>query len=186
MTASQVMDMLAAERTNNAIAIASEVDRQMAVFLAAQAPPSAVVPPPFDSGVQPLAAVPTPLTPGQRPGAVEHTPFNQGLPPPRASATASTPVRAAAVEIEEDADDEAEREEDAEEREDGPVGNGTFSREAAPSTNALNPALLAASSAASTKRDARPPPASFYQDRIAPPEGMGLIGDSQLDFASEY
>jgi hypothetical protein len=181
MTAAQVMDMLAAERTNNAATISAEVDRQMAAFLASQAPPSAVVPPPL-SGDQPVAVVPTPLTPGQRPGAAAHTPFSQGLQP---RATASTPVRAT-VALEADEEDEAEKEEDAEEREEGPVGNGTFSREAASTTNALNPALLAASSAASTKRDARPPPASFYQDRIAPPEGMGLIGDSQLDFASEY
>jgi hypothetical protein len=183
MSATQVMDLLAAERTNNAAAISAEVDRQMAVVLAAQAPPSAVVPPPFTG--EHVAGVHPSLSPGPRPGAVEHTSSSQGLLP---RASASTPARGAVV-VDVDADEKSDDGDDDDvEDEEGPVGEGTFNRESAglPVSNALNPVLLAAPTAASTKRDARPPPASFYLDRIAPPEGMGSIADSQIDFASEY
>jgi hypothetical protein len=85
------------------------------------------------------------------------------------------------VDAEEDKDDD-----DDDDGDDPAAGDGTFDRAGCEAVhNALNPVQAVASSAASTKRDARPPPASFYQDRIAPPEGMGLIADSAVDFASK-
>jgi hypothetical protein len=147
----------------------------MATLLASQAPKAAVVPPP-------LLGDQRGEYPGQRPGAVEQTPSSSGIQP---RASASTPARGTVV-VDVDGDKSDEDDEKSEDEE-GPVGNGTFNREEGqPAANALNPILLTASSAASTKRDARPPPASFYQDRIAPPEGMGQIADSQIDFASKY
>jgi hypothetical protein len=94
------------------------------------------------------------------------------------------------VEGDDDDDDDDDADDDDPDDRENPAGNGTFDRGAqgvlsSDGANTLNPVLLTAPSAASTKRDARPPPASFYQDRIAPPEGMGQIADSQVDFASK-
>jgi hypothetical protein len=167
------MDLLAAARSTNASAITAEVDRRMAAFLASQAPKSAIVPPPL-SGALPPSGPTVASTPSRG--------VNVG------ASTSGVAPQVVVVEGDDDDDDDAD-DDDPDDRE-HPAGNGTFDRGAqgvlsSDGANALNPVLLTAPSAASTKRDARPPPASFYQDRISPPEGMGQIADSQVDFASK-
>jgi hypothetical protein len=94
-----------------------------------------------------------------------------------ASAVAGSPV---------DVESDDDKEEDGDDDDDPAAGDGTVDRaNCTPIFNALNPVQAVASSSASSKRDARPPPTSFYQDRIAPPEGMGQIADSEVDFASK-
>jgi hypothetical protein len=89
------------------------------------------------------------------------------------------------VEAEGEGDDDGDGDDDDDDV-DPAAGDGTFDRAGCEAiSNALNPIKAVAPSATSSKRDARPPPASCYQDRIAPPAGMGQIADSDVDFSSK-
>jgi hypothetical protein len=112
---------------------------------------------------------------GQGQGAsAQSTPLGPSSAQMRARATPIVRQELAIIVEEDDEDKEADEEDDE-------VAEGTFGRDV--ETGGQGPQAVAAASAkALTKRDPHPQPASFWHDRIPPPESMGEIAGGEFKF----